>query len=278
MLKTLLRKFSKIKKIVSWASKISVFLKKISFCFIVVLISLYSCKKEEEIVPPRDVAEQASEEEIKLEEFLSSHFYNYEQFESTDIPLEISIDTITFPNQEKTALINQVTKQFVKVKTSSGDLIDHPIYTLIAKEGSGQSPSRADSTYVSYKGMLLSKSQFDSSLEPIWFDLTAVVRGFREGLGLFKSGEFTVDQNNVATFSNYGQGIIFMPSGLGYYNNNSGSIPEYSPLIFIINLYLVKKTDHDGDGILSGLEYDNDGDGLPDDSDEDGLADYLDAD
>ena len=164
------------------------------------------------------------------------------------------------------------------MKTSSGDLIDHPIYTLIAKEGSGQSPSRADSTYVSYKGMLLSKSQFDSSLEPIWFDLTAVVRGFREGLGLFKSGEFTVDQNNVATFSNYGQGIIFMPSGLGYYNNNSGSIPEYSPLIFIINLYLVKKTDHDGDGILSGLEYDNDGDGLPDDSDEDGLADYLDAD
>ncbi|MFL2601105.1 MAG: FKBP-type peptidyl-prolyl cis-trans isomerase [Flavobacteriaceae bacterium] len=253
-------------------------MKKISFCFIILLISLYSCKKEEEIVPPRDVAEQASEEEIKLENFLSSHFYNYEQFESSDIPLEISIDTITFPNQEKTALINQVTKQFVKVKTSSGDLIDHPIYTLIAKEGSGQSPSRADSTYVSYKGMLLSKSQFDSSLEPIWFDLTAVVRGFREGLGLFKSGEFTVDQNNVATFSNYGQGIIFMPSGLGYYNNNSGSIPEYSPLIFIINLYLVKKTDHDGDGILSGLEYDNDGDGLPDDSDEDGLADYLDAD
>ena len=253
-------------------------MKKIYFCFIILLISLYSCKKEEEIVPPRDVAEQVSEEEIKLEQFLSSHFYNYEQFESSDIPLEISIDTITFPNQEKTALINQVIKQFVKVKTSSGDLIDHPIYTLIAKEGSGQSPSRADSTYVSYKGMLLSKSQFDSSLEPIWFDLTAVVRGFREGLGLFKSGEFTVDQNNVATFSNYGQGIIFMPSGLGYYNNNSASIPEYSPLIFIINLYLVKKTDHDGDGILSGLEFDNDGDGLPDDSDEDGLADYLDAD
>ena len=164
------------------------------------------------------------------------------------------------------------------MKTSSGDLIDHPIYTLVAKEGSGQSPSRADSTYVSYKGMLLNKNQFDRSFEPIWFDLTTVVRGFREGLGAFKSGDFTVDQNNIATFSNYGQGIIFMPSGLGYYNQNSGAIPEYSPLIFIINLYLVKKTDHDGDGILSGLEYDNDGDGLPDDTDEDGLADYLDQD
>ena len=242
------------------------------------LISLTSCKKEEEIEPPRDVAEQASEEEIKLEEFLSSHFYNYEQFESSDIPVEISIDSIAGSNQGKIALINQVVKQFVKVKTSSGDLIDHPIYTLIAKEGSGQSPSRADSTYVSYKGILLNKNQFDRSFEPIWFDLTSVVRGFREGLGAFKSGDFTVDQNNIVTFSNYGQGIIFMPSGLGYYNQNSGAIPEYSPLIFIINLYLVKKTDHDGDGILSGLEYDNDGDGLPDDTDEDGLADYLDQD
>ena len=242
------------------------------------LISLTSCKKEEEIEPPRDVAEQASEEEIKLEEFLSSHFYNYEQFESSDIPVEISIDSIAGSNQGKIALINQVVKQFVKVKTSSGDLIDHPIYTLIAKEGSGQSPSRADSTYVSYKGILLNKNQFDRSFEPIWFDLTSVVRGFREGLGAFKSGDFTVDQNNIVTFSNYGQGIIFMPSGLGYYNQNSGAIPEYSPLIFIINLYLVKKTDHDGDGILSGLEYDNDGDGLPEDSDEDGLADYLDQD
>ena len=65
---------------------------------------------------------------------------------------------------------------------------------------------------------MLNKSQFDRSFEPIWFDLTTVVRGFREGLGVFKSGEFTVDQNNIATFSNYGQGIIFMPSGLGYYN------------------------------------------------------------
>ena len=253
-------------------------MKKLFFCFIVLLISLTSCKKEEEIEPPRDVAEQASEEEIKLEEFLSSHFYNYEQFESSDIPVEISIDSIAGSNQDKIALINQVVKQFVKVKTSSGDLIDHPIYTLIAKEGSGQSPSRADSTYVSYKGILLNKNQFDRSFEPIWFDLTSVVRGFREGLGAFKSGDFTVDQNNIVTFSNYGQGIIFMPSGLGYYNQNSGAIPEYSPLIFIINLYLVKKTDHDGDGILSGLEYDNDGDGLPDDTDEDGLADYLDQD
>ena len=254
-------------------------MKKIYAYFSILFISFCSCKDEEIAAePPRDVAEQVSREEIELEEFLSSHYYNYEDFQASDISAEIIIDSLLESNAGKITLIDQVEKKFVKVKTSSGDLINHPIYTLVAKEGSGQSPSKADSTYVSYKGILLNKSQFDRSFEPIWFDLTSVVRGFREGLGDFKSGEFTVDQNNIATFSNYGQGIIFMPSGLGYYNNNSGAIPEYSPLIFVINLYLVKKTDHDGDGILSGFEYDNDGDGLPDDTDDDGLVDYLDSD
>ena len=70
-----------------------VFLKKIFFSIIIYITLLSSCKKEEEIVPPRDVAEQAYEEEVKLEEFLSSHFYNYEQFQSSDFPIEISIDT-----------------------------------------------------------------------------------------------------------------------------------------------------------------------------------------
>ncbi len=254
-------------------------MKKIYAYFLILFISFCSCKDEENVAePPRDVAEQVSKEEIELEEFLSSHYYNYEDFQASDSSSEIIIDSLLESNSGKITLIDQVEKKIVKVKTSSGDLIDHPIYTLVAKEGSGQSPSKADSTYVSYKGFLLNKSQFDRSFEPIWFDLTAVVRGFREGLGDFKSGEFTVDQNNIATFSDYGQGIIFMPSGLGYYNNNSGAIPEYSPLIFVINLYLVKKTDHDGDGILSGFEYDNNGDGLPDDTDDDGLVDYLDSD
>ena len=69
-----------------------------------------------------------------------------------------------------------------------------------------------------------------------------------------------------------------MPSGLGYFGRATGSIPAYSPIIFKIDLFLVKQTDHDGDGILSSLEYDNDEDGIPDDSDGDGLADYLDSD
>ena len=64
---------------------------------------------------------------------------------------------------------------------------------------------------------------------------------------------------------------------MGYFSRASGIIPSYSPLIFKINLYGVKQTDHDGDGILSIDEYDTDADGVPDDTDEDGIPDYLDA-
>ena len=48
-----------------------------------------------------------------------------------------------------------------------------------------------------------------------------------------------------------GAGVMFLPSGLAYFNGASGSIPSYSPLIFSFKLYAIKRADQDGDGILS---------------------------
>ena len=90
--------------------------------------------------------------------------------------------------------------------------------------------------------------------------------------------EFQQFVYHTVNYINYGQGLIFIPSGLGYFAQSSTLIPEYSPLIFKISLFTIKKTDHDGDGILTADEYDNDNDGVPDDSDGDGLFDYLDND
>ena len=257
-----------------------IFLKKRFFYIILIVFITSSCKKEEEveIIPPRDVGEQAIQDEQSLEDFLSNHFYNYEEFKNLDNQTKILFDTISGVNSDKIPLIDQVIKSKISVKTSDGSFVSHPIYTLVAREGTGQSPSSVDSTYVSYEGLLLNKSSFDSSLTPIWFDLTSVVRGFREGMPALKPGDFSVDENNVRIFSNFGQGAIFMPSGLAYFGNAAGSIPAYSPIIFKLDLFLVKQTDHDGDGILSAIEFDNDGDGIADDTDGDGLADYLDAD
>ena len=253
---------------------------KIKLIYIALLTTvIFSCKKDDvEVEPPREVSEQVITDEQSLEDFLSTHFYNYEDFEDLNSQPELEIDTISGDNAGKIPLIEQVSKEIIQVQTLDGSLIDHPIYTLIAREGSGVSPTLADSTYLSYEGILLNKVRFDRSSAPIWFDLTGLVRGFREGITALKSGEFTIDENNIPIFSNYGQGAIFMPSALGYYSSATGIIPAYSPLIFKVDLYLVEQTDHDGDGIPSSDEYDLNGDGIPDDTDEDGLPDFLDVD
>ena len=76
-------------------------------------------KREENVVEPlRDVAEQVSREEIELGKFLSSHYYNYEEFQDSNSKVEIKIDSLLQSNSGKKPLIDQVVKQFVKVKTS----------------------------------------------------------------------------------------------------------------------------------------------------------------
>lgn len=246
--------------------------------FLTVTVFLFSsCKKEEsEVEPLRDIKEQSIDDDQSLEDFLSTHFYNYEDFLDPDYNSELVFDTVSAKNASKIPLINQVKKEIVSVRTSNNTFVDHTIYYLIAREGSGKNPAVVDSTYLSYEGLLLNGFTFDSSKTPVWFDLTQLVQGFREGAPKFKSGDFKINNDNTVDFFGYGQGAIFFPSGLGYFNQASGAIPAYSPLVFIINLYLVNQTDHDGDGILSADEYDNDGDGIPDDSDGDGTVDYLD--
>ena len=253
-------------------------LKNILFPILVCLLLVSSCKKEDTVEPIRDVQEQSIADDQILEDFLSSHFYNYDDFSDPDFNDEIVMDTISGENASKTPLINQVKKEVIRVRTSDGSFIDHSLYYLIAREGTGQHPASVDSTYLSYEGQLLNGQVFDSSKTPIWFDLSEVVRGFKEGTPKLKSGDFTVNDDNTINFFGYGRGILFFPSGLGYFSSSTGAIPAYSPLIFKIDLYRINKSDHDGDGILSADEYDQDGDGIPDDTDGDGLADYLDAD
>ena len=114
---------------------------------------------------------------------------------------------------------------------------------------------------------------------PVWFNLPSLVNGFRNGVTELRSGRFTENTDGTFTFFDFGQGVVFMPSGLGYFSNSQGAIPPYSPLIFSISLYVTKMTDHDGDGVLSRDE-DVDGDGNPlnDDSDEDGVLNLYDID
>ncbi len=244
-------------------------------------IATLSCKKDDTVEdPPRDVGEQAVEDNNTLLSYLQSHTYNYEDFDLENISpsTALLIDSITSENSDKIPLIDMVEERKVDVYTNEGEKIEHTLYYLVARQGTGRQPAAVDSTYVTYEGSLLNGNVFDQIQNPIWFDLIRSIRGFREGMTAFKSGTYTVNEDNTVNFDNFGQGFLFIPSGMGYFSSTQTKIPAYSPLVFKVSLYAMTESDHDNDGILTKDEYDNDNDGTPDDTDEDGIPDYLDKD
>ena len=289
--------------------------------FSLILIFIFSCSNDsneddQTSLPPNEIGPQYVKENDSIVDFLKNHFYNYEEFEtmSSNEQIELLIDSIKGDNVNKTPLFNQVTTMSVDVLNSNDEKISHNLYYIITRPGVGESPTVADSVFVSYKGMLIGNYTFDTRKNPIWLDQTSVVRGFQEFTTLLKKGNVIINNNGTYSFENFGSGIVIFPSKLGYYEKPTSSIPSYSPLIFQVNLKTLNTTDHDsdgvnsieedlnkdhifnnddtdsdgipnfydndddGDGILTKDEYDSDQDGVADDSDQDGIPDYLDND
>jgi FKBP-type peptidyl-prolyl cis-trans isomerase FkpA len=269
------------------------------FYFLAVTLVFVSCKKDDDVVilPPTDLSEILVDDETALQAYFSTHFYNYEAFENPteDFDYEVVIDTISGNNSSKISILNSEGFGFKTVKVKSENVgiadgdeeIDHKLYYLIARQGKGPATTFADSTFVRYQGELLNGTVFDSSTAPIWFNLPSLVTGFSQGIAEFQAGEQGfVNEDGTVEVANYGVGVIFMPSALGYYAAAQSLIPAYSPIIFKIDLLAVNQADHDNDGIPSYLE-DVDGDGRlnndnTDSEDEEGsflfIPNYLDAD
>ena len=288
--------------------------------FLSVVILFNSCggtdDEETDYVPMEPISTQYVIENDSIIEFMQTHFYNYEDFTnlSSNSTIELIIDTISGDNSDKISLFDQVTTLSIDILDENDEVVPHNLYYIINREGSGQSPTVADSVFVSYKGLTLGNNVFDSRKNPVWLDNTTVVRGFKEFNALLKRGDISTNPNGTYEFNNFGVGFVIMPSFLGYYENNTATIPAYSPLIFQVNMHTMNTADHDadginsidedlngdhifsnddtdsdnipnyrdrdddGDGILTEDEYDEDGDGIPDDSDGDGIPDYLDND
>ena len=47
---------------------------------------------------------------------------------------------------------------------------------------------------------------------------------------------WTKNSNGTIEYSSFGVGLLFLPSGIGYFENSTADIPEYSPLIFTVSL------------------------------------------
>ncbi|NJB70578.1 hypothetical protein GGR42_001040 [Saonia flava] len=247
--------------------------KQLFYLLIILGTVVGSCKKDDgsdiEVIPPRLLSEVAAENEEEIQDFLKTHFYNYEEFNSppADFNYKIKLDTIAGSNSGKTPLIDQMESIIINVSSDafSGleeeDKVQHKLYFLSVREGEGTNPTVADSTLVRYEGSLLNGTVFDGAFNTaLWFDLGAIqgtgARGFSEGSVNFKSGgEVIVNNDGTFTVDGYGVGLMIFPSGLGYFSNSQTNIPAYSPLIFKVDMFThTIDTDHDNDGIPSILE------------------------
>ena len=196
-----------------------------------------------------------------------------------------------------------------KIVNSNG--VDYKIYYLNITDtsnpnyyGSVGNPTKVDSVLVSYRGDFLytkkeqkpgtdgtkeehynyfiASSEFEQAQNPVWFPLTNVIQGWSEIIPFFKTGSYdSTNVNGTVTYADFGAGVMFLPSGLAYYNAppSQSTIPAYSPLIFTFKLKQLNYVDHDYDRIDSKDEDVNgDGDPTNDDSDLDGRANYIDTD
>ena len=263
-------------------------------CIFLLLVVAWSCKKDDDdgtiAVPKQTLAETATENDAEIKEYLQTHFYNYEEFENpaADFDFKIRFDTIAADNASKIALINQVETQLLMVESSTfqrtvEEQVQHTLYYLVVNEGSAESPTIGDDAILTYQGGLIDGSFFDASTVPVNFNLSSVVRGFGNAVEKFKGGQGPMENGDgTVSFEDYGIGAVFMPSGLGYFDDplNLTTLANYSPLIFTFDLLTFEvDTDTDEDGIASILE-DLDGDGNlnNDDTDGDGFPNHRDAD
>ncbi|MBP6587786.1 MAG: FKBP-type peptidylprolyl isomerase, partial [Flavobacterium sp.] len=158
-----------------------------------------------------------------------------------------------------------------------------------------------DGVLTSYRGTYLSQTtatdttpstitatQFEEAVLPNDFlSLFNTISGWGETFPLFKTGSYVSNPNGTVSYTDFGAGVMFLPSGLAYYSSGSYAIPAYSPLVFSFKLYEIQRADQDNDGIPSYLE-DLNGDGFmrilatgvenPDDTDKDGIPDFYDVD
>jgi hypothetical protein len=286
---------------------------KFKFYFILSItsLSLFSCSKNNpagEVAPLRDFAVQYTTDITDIEEYLKTYY-----IEDISADADTKITKIPEGGTQASIWSYKDNANFPKLLSRNVELHDitYKLYYLVLREGSGASPCNVDGVLTSYKGEYLEQivtadvaaltvSGFEEVKYPQQMvNLFSTIRGWKEIFPQFKTGTYTSNSDGTIAYSNFGAGVMFIPSGLAYYASGKGDIPAYAPLVFSFKLYEIQRLDHEyniasgaptPDGIMSYQE-DLDGDGYvwtagelptgainPDDTDGDGIPDFLDVD
>ena len=260
---------------------------KLYILLISILFVGFSCGDDGEDnvieVPEADRTEQQVIDNDSLVGYLQTHYVNesilinnpsilFNDIEINELPEEGDL-----PDPDQNSLLIDL----VETYTTTYFDVEYEYYVLkINQGGSESSPNFSDKVRVSYEGTLMDNTIFDSSISPVDFDLTATIAGWGRVLPEFNNAEdFIINSDGTVNYNNPGIGIMFLPSGLGYYSAAAGSVPVYSNLIFKFKIYQSEVNDHDFDNVPSHLEdLDGDYDLTDDNSDDDSFADFVDSD
>lgn len=250
-----------------------------------------SCKKDDdsfEIPAPRDRTAQQEKDKDSLIKYMSTHYYNSSVFETpgnyryediliTELPDEDEDGVYEdMPNPDMNTLLIDAVETF----TTEFRDVEYEYYVLRLNQGGGEAPYSSDDVNINYFGSFFDGEDFDSTVNAISLDLVTVIEGWRVAIPSFGTATDIFD-NGDGTFSydNYGLGVLFIPSGLAYFNAPPLGIPQYENLIFKFELYNREANDHDIDLVQSFLEdIDGDGDVFNDDTDNDNIPNFFDTD
>lgn len=235
---------------------------------VLLLLVLLSCSKDkkDKIEPPRDEQEVYLENLQEIEHFLETHYYYLETHQGTTQYKRVVFDSITGENSDKTPLIDDPA---LKTKTVKTKKVEYTVYYLEVRKGSEEEyqPTFADKVAITYQASRMNGEKFAETINPEVIDIPLTnhmffnqgkIRGAIAGVTEFR-GASGFEENSDGTISyadDYGIGAVFIPSGLGFFQNPpfTLSIGQYKPFVFSFQLYKAVQMDHDDDGIPSFME------------------------
>ena len=260
---------------------------KLYILLITILLLGFSCGDDDDDgiveVPEADRTEQQVIDNDSLIVYFQTHYVNQilltnnSNISFSEIVINELPENGELPNPNENSLLIDL----VETHTTTYLDVEYEYYIIkINQGGSENSPNFSDKVRVSYEGTLMDDTLFDSSLIPVDFDLTSTIAGWGRVLPEYNNAEdFIVNLDGTVTYNNPGIGIMFLPSGLGYFSAAAGSVPVYSNLIFKFKLYQSEFNDHDFDNVPSHLEDINgDYDLTNDDTDDDSYSNFVDSD
>jgi FKBP-type peptidyl-prolyl cis-trans isomerase FkpA len=268
-----------------------------ALCFVVLATFLVACPKDDSPagIAIRDRQEVYNENIVAIDSYLDNNYLTVDPItgEATIKAIDAGQTSLrlqtTYPLQSFT--VKNDSRRTLYTDGRIVDNVDYKLYYIVLNEGTGNAPTSVDSTFTGYKGWNLSNVTFDQNNQGTWFSFPQMnssdpvtISGFRQILSKIKTSPdgtgSTLNPDGTTNWNNYGNVIVFIPSGLAYFSRyDLTNIGEYQPIVFQIKLFARRTRDHDGDKVRSIYEDRNsDNDYFNDDTDGDYLPDFLDLD